>query len=97
MDHHRVREEQEAYDESSAEDSDDDGSNSGSGSTDSDEGEEDGDSSESDEDEPVLKYKRFAKEVVSSGEGTLEGLKGHICCIAVHSKVRYTIITLGVY
>ena len=61
--------------------SDESNSGSGSGSTDSADGDGDG-SSDSDEDEPVLKYKRFAKEVVSSS------FEVHISTIAVHSKVK---------
>ena len=76
----------ESSDGSDEEEGGSDESNSGSGSTDS--ADDDGDgSSDSDEDEPVLKYKRFAKEVVASNE-RVEGLKVHICTIAVHSKVN---------
>ena len=44
--------------------------------------------SEEELEEPVLKYKRFAKDVVfgiSEGPG---GQKNIICCIAVHPKVN---------
>lgn len=49
--------------------------------------EEEGETGESEEDdeeedEPVLKYRRFAKEVVGS-----IGTQEHIRCIAVHAKV----------
>lgn len=55
---------------------------SGSGS------ESDADSEEEEEFEPVLKYKRFARDVIASisqGQGGEES--NVICCIAVHSKV----------
>ena len=58
---------------------------SGSGSS------EDGSGSETDsdgEEEPVLKYKRFAKDVVNSIHDGGSGEKNIICCIAVHPKVR---------
>lgn len=60
---------------------------SGSGS--SEEGEEESGGEEEDEDEPVLKYKRFAKEVVSSiSDPRTSGIMPvHICCITVHPKV----------
>lgn len=54
-------------------------SEAGSGS------EEDGDDEEP---EPVLKYKRFAKEVVNSINEGSDGDKNIICCIAVHAKVN---------
>ena len=63
---------------------------SGSGSGSSEEGEESGGEGEEeeDEDEPVLKYKRFAKEVVSSiNDPRASNMPVHICCIAVHPKV----------
>ena len=44
-------------------------------------------SSDSDEEEPVLKYKRFAKEVVQSTCDGSEGARDVINCIAVHPKV----------
>ncbi len=48
------------------------------------------DENEEEEDEPVLKYKRFAKEVVASiSDPTLPDLAAHICSIAVHSKVMW--------
>ena len=56
------------------------GSESGSGSSGS------GDSSEEEEEEPVLKYKRFAKELVNTISGSGED-RNIICCIAVHPKV----------
>lgn len=40
-----------------------------------------------DEEEPVLKYSRFAKEVVSAINEGSSGDKNIICCIAVHPKV----------
>ena len=81
----------ESSDGSDEEEGGSDESNSGgSGSTDS--ADDDGDgSSDSDEDEPVLKYKRFAKEVVSSNE---RGIEVHICTIAVHSKVKVSLNNL---
>ncbi len=68
-------------------------SESGSGSSQSEEdGEEesggDGEEDEEEEGEPVLKYKRFAKEVVASiCDSSVSGGNVYICCIAVHSKV----------
>lgn len=63
------------------------GSESGSGSGSSEEeGEEESDGEE-EEDEPVLKYKRFAKEVVASLSGTDSLVQ--ICCISVHPKVSH--------
>ena len=66
------------------------GSGTESGSTD---GEEDGESEgeeeeKEEEEEPVLKYRRFAKEVV--GSITTPGMDQivQIRCIAVHTKVR---------
>lgn len=62
---------------------------SGSGSSDEDGEESDGDEDE-EEDEPVLKYKRFAKEVVVSineVSSASTGMPIQICCMAVHSKV----------
>ena len=56
---------------------------SGSGS------ESEAESEEEEEFEPVLKYKRFARDVIASisqGQGGEES--NVICCIAVHSKVR---------
>ena len=66
------------------------GSGSGSGSgteSGSSEGESEGDEEE-EEEEPVLKYRRFAKEVV--GSITMPGMDQavHIHCIAVHTRVR---------
>lgn len=55
------------------------GSESGSGSSSSGEGSEE-------EEEPVLKYRRFAKELVNSISGTGSD-RNIICCIAVHPKV----------
>lgn len=49
--------------------------------------EEEGDDEE-DEDEPVLKYKRFAKEVVNALHQSQDGeSKNVIQCMAVHPKV----------
>ena len=45
-------------------------------------------SEESQDDEPVLKYKRFAKEVVTATCEGPEGTRNIISCIAVHPKVR---------
>jgi hypothetical protein len=75
------------YSESGEEESEEE-SESGSGSyTEEEDGESDG---EEDEEEPVLKYKRFAKEVVTSinDPGVSDIMPIHICCIAVHSKVN---------
>ena len=55
------------------------GSESASGTSSSGEGSEE-------EEEPVLKYKRFAKELVNSISGT-GGDRNIVCCIAVHPKV----------
>ena len=50
--------------------------------------EEEGSSSE-DEEEPLLKYKRFAREVVNSlSQGSNGETKNVIVCMAVHPKVR---------
>ena len=49
--------------------------------------EESSEGEEEKEDEPVLKYKRFAKDVVSSISESPSGGKNIICCIAVHPKV----------
>lgn len=40
-----------------------------------------------DDEEPILKYKRFAKEVVQSTCDGTEGSRDVINCIAVHPKV----------
>ena len=69
----------------------DDDEESGSGSYDEDGSctdEEDG--SEEEEDEPVLKYRRFAKEVVDSlsqGSSHDSQTKNVIVCMAIHTKV----------
>ena len=61
---------------------------SGSGESDSQTDTESDEESDSDEDEPVLKYRRFAKEVVTSIQGGKDsGERNIICCIAVHPKV----------
>ncbi|XP_064401865.1 vacuolar protein sorting-associated protein 41 homolog [Halichondria panicea] len=81
-------EEEEGSEESSYEEE------SGSGESDSETGS--GSEEDTDEEEPVLKYKRFAKEVVSSihdGTGMGSGERNIICCIAVHPKF----IALGTY
>ena len=44
-------------------------------------------SDDDDEEEPVLKYKRFAKEVVQSTCDGSEGARDVINCITVHPKV----------
>ena len=62
------------------------GSESGSGSSEGDEEDEDDEESE-EEDEPVLKYRRFAKEAVPSINEGRPDLPVHICCIAVHPRV----------
>lgn len=77
----------------SGDDDDEEGSSeSGSGSSSGSSGEEDEDESEGEEeeeDEPVLKYRRFAKEVVSSiSLQGVEHMQIQIRCIAVHAKVR---------
>ncbi len=61
-----------------------------SGDSSSETGTESEEKSDSDEEEPVLKYRRFAKEVVTSiqdGTGSGSGERNIICCIAVHPKV----------
>lgn len=68
-----------SYEEESGEYS----SEAGSGSS--------GEEEDHEEEEPVLKYKRFAKEVVSSISEGSDGEKNIICCIAVHPKVKYDI------
>jgi WD40 repeat protein len=50
-------------------------------------------SSEDEEEEPILKYKRFAKEVVQSTCDGSEGTRDVINCITVHSKF----IALGTF
>ena len=69
--------------------SDTENGSSSYGSTESGSGSEsDADSEEEEEFEPVLKYKRFARDVIASisqGQGGEES--NVICCIAVHSKV----------
>ena len=62
--------------EEGSEESDSESGSSGSGEDDN------GD------DEPVLKYRRFAKEAVTSiGDQVMNELKPFICSITVHSKV----------
>ena len=71
----------------------DDGADTVSGSssyvsTESENGSESEPETEEEEFEPVLKYKRFARDVIASisqGQGGEESTV--ICCIAVHSKV----------
>ena len=51
--------------------------------------EEEEDSSSDDENEPLLKYRRFAREVVNSlSQGSNGETKNVIVCMAVHPKVR---------
>lgn len=47
-------------------------------------------SSDEDDEEPVLKYKRFAKEVVQLTCDGSEGARDVINCITVHPKVTST-------
>lgn len=49
--------------------------------------ESDSNSASEEDDEPVLKYKRFAKEVVASTCEGPDGTRNIISCIAVHPKV----------
>lgn len=66
----------------------DESSETGSGYSSSEEEEEENDGEE--EEEPILKYRRFAKEVVNSlsQSGAAEGEpKNVIICMAVHPKV----------
>ena len=66
---------------------------SGSGSSE----EESGSETDSEgEEEPVLKYKRFARDVVNSIHDGGSGDKNIICCIAVHPKVGRIIQVLVV-
>ena len=51
--------------------------------------ESDEESEEEEPEEPVLKYKRFAKDVVFGISEGPEGHKNIICCIAVHPKVNH--------
>ena len=51
------------------------------------EGSEEESDDDDDDDEPVLKYRRFAKEVIASISDPTKVLNAHISCIAVHSKV----------
>ncbi len=82
--------EEESEEESGEGEGDGEGSSvTGSGSVSGSSGEdEDGESEgeEEEEDEPVLKYRRFAKEVVSS-INQQQGMDIFIRCIAVHYKV----------
>ena len=69
---------------------DDEGSEEGSNSGSSESEEGDSDCSDSEDDEPVLKYRRFAKDVVASNDGAVK-----ICSIAVHAKVQmYTGVSM---
>ncbi len=45
---------------------------------------------EEEDDEPVLKYRRFAKEVVTSICEGSDGGRNIICCMAVHPKVLHS-------
>lgn len=51
-------------------------------------------SADSDYGEPVLKYKRFAKEVVASTCTGPDGTNNVISCIAVHPKVNAEMFSL---
>ena len=63
------------------------GSDSGSRSNES-----EADSEEEEEIEPVLKYKRFARDVVASISQAHSGHESNvICCMAVHSKVSIAV------
>lgn len=63
------------------------GSDSGSRSNDS-----EAESEEEEEIEPVLKYKRFARDVVASISQAHGGHESNvICCMAVHSKVSIAV------
>ena len=74
-----VEEPEEVYTDGSSDDDEND---------DDDEFESDSDDQEKEEDEPVLKYKRFAKEVVNALHQDQEGeTKNVIQCMAVHRKV----------
>ena len=65
----------------SCDDSSDTSNNSGSS-------ESEAESDEEEEIEPVLKYKRFARDVVASISQGQSGEESNvICCMAVHSKV----------
>ena len=57
---------------------------------------ESSDEEDREEEEPVLKYKRFAKEVVSSINEGSDGEKNIICCIAVHPKVLKLCTSMGI-
>ncbi len=63
------------------------GSDSDSGSESDSSSYEDGEDSEDDTDEPVLKYSRFAKDVVNCLNPAQGDTKNVIECMAVHSKV----------
>ena len=58
----------------------------GSGSTATSEEDEEGEDEE--DDEPVLKYKRFAKDVVARISEASDGPANLICSMAVHPKVN---------
>ena len=53
-------------------------------------------SEESEDEEPVLKYKRFAKEVVTSTCEGPDGARNIISCIAVHPKVSQNVKGFGI-
>ena len=80
------------YGESGEESGEEEGSSeTGSGSSSGSSEEEDEDESEGEdeeEDEPVLKYRRFAKDVVGSISTPGMDHAVYIRCIAVHSKVK---------
>ena len=86
-------EESDDYEDGSSRSSESTGSSSNSKSGDS---EADSEEEEEEETEPVLKYKRFARDVVASisqGHGGEES--NVICCMAVHSKVSVGVRYLG--
>ena len=61
----------------------------GDDSDDSQSSEESYSSSDTDDEEPILKYKRFAKEVVQPTCDGSEGARHVINCITVHPKVLF--------
>lgn len=78
--------EDDSGEEEEEEGSTEEGSRSGSSTGSAEDGGEE--ESDGEDDEPVLKYKRFAKEVVSQAHGLSANDQMHISCIAVHPKVR---------
>lgn len=82
--------EQQETEESEEEESDEEGSSYSDDEEmgESESEEEDEDEDEGEEEEPVLKYKRFAKEVVNALHQSQDGeSKNVIQCMAVHAKV----------